>query len=228
MNELLKEIPDRILKLAKGALSQANTHLTFADPGNEHWNFICVLNAAHAGELFMKAAIAREHPLLIFKDLFAFDDGQAAEIDLASLIKKGKTHDFDKIPQLLWAVSGIRIPNRECFERLRKARNAIQHFCAPDDEDFRQLSLEFSYTIIDPLIQSTYGLFAIDFHEDHNVGYDYVVEKVVRAQQKFSMPEDFNLSEVSLSEALQGASRGYKSWINSELTKIGRTDLLTL
>ncbi|MFC3725799.1 hypothetical protein ACFOQK_20800, partial [Mesorhizobium sediminum] len=73
MNELLKEIPHRILDLAKGALAQANMHSTFADPGNEHWDFICVLNTAHAGELFLKAAVAKEHPLLIFKDLFGFE-----------------------------------------------------------------------------------------------------------------------------------------------------------
>ncbi len=63
-------------------------HSTFADPGNEHWDFICVLNTAHAGELFLKASIAKEHPLLIFKDLFGFNDGQATEIDLENLIKK--------------------------------------------------------------------------------------------------------------------------------------------
>ncbi|WP_028055134.1 hypothetical protein [Sinorhizobium medicae] len=78
----------RILDLAKGALAQANMHSTFADPGNEHWDFICVLNTAHAGELFLKASIAKEHPLLIFKDLFGFNDGQATEIDLENLIKK--------------------------------------------------------------------------------------------------------------------------------------------
>ena len=76
MNELLKEIPYRILELAKGALAQANMHSTFFDPGNEHWDFVSVLNTAHAGELFLKASIAKEHPLLIFKDLFGFDDGQ--------------------------------------------------------------------------------------------------------------------------------------------------------
>ncbi len=182
MNELLREIPGRILDLATGALAQANMHATFADPGNEHWDFICVLNAAHAGELFLKAAIAKEHPLLIFKDLFGLDDGHAPEIDIESLIRKGKTHDFEKLPQILWAVSGIRLPNRECFERLRKARNAIQHFCAPEDEDFRGLSLEFIYTIIDPLIHEAFDLCAIEFHEDHNVGYDYIVERLVRLQ----------------------------------------------
>ena len=70
MDTALKEIPDRILTLALGALSQANMHAVFADPGNEHWDFISVTNTAHAGELFLKAIIAKEHPLLIFRDIF--------------------------------------------------------------------------------------------------------------------------------------------------------------
>ncbi|MGU3398524.1 hypothetical protein ACLBWS_02060 [Brucellaceae bacterium D45D] len=228
MNDLLKEIPHRILELAKGALAQANMHSTFADPGNEHWDFICILNTAHAGELFLKAAIAKEHPLLIFKDLFGLDDGQATEIDIESLIKKGKTHDFEKLPQILWAVSGIRIPRRDYFERLRKARNAIQHFCAPDDEDFRALSLNFIYRIIDPLIYSTFGLYAIEFHEDHNIGYDYLVERLVRSQLKFSVPDDFSVGGVSLSKALDGVSQEYRLWLKDELTKIGQQDMLKL
>ena len=152
MDAVLKEIPEKILTLALGALSQANMHAVFSDPGNEHWDFICVTNAAHAGELFLKAVIAKEHPLLIFKDLFNLDDNRSNSLDLVTLIKRGKTHRFEKLPQVLWATTGKRIPNPECFERLRRARNSIQHFCAPENEDFRALSLEFIYTIIDPLI----------------------------------------------------------------------------
>jgi hypothetical protein len=59
VNEALRGIPNRILDLAMGALAQANTHAAFADPGNEHWPQMSVLNAAHAGELFLKAIIAR-------------------------------------------------------------------------------------------------------------------------------------------------------------------------
>jgi len=46
-----------------------------------------------------------------------------------------------------------------CFDRLRKARNAIQHFCAPEEADFKALSLEFIYTIIDPLIADAFRPF---------------------------------------------------------------------
>jgi len=77
MNEALKEIPQRILKLAIGALAQANTDAVYFDPGNEHWEHICVLNTARAGELFLKAIIAREHRLLIFKDVFGLSSSAA-------------------------------------------------------------------------------------------------------------------------------------------------------
>ena len=137
MNQALKDIPDRILNLAMGALTQANTHAVYSDPGNEHWEHICVLNTAHAGELFLKAIIAKEHPLLIFKDIFNLDDNRGGLLDIETLIKRGRTHDFERLPQILWATTDKRIPNSTCFERLRLARNAIQHFCAPDEQDFR-------------------------------------------------------------------------------------------
>jgi hypothetical protein len=223
---VLKEIPGRILTLALGALSQANMHAVFADPGNEHWDFICVTNAAHAGELFLKAIIAKEHPLLIFKDIFNLDDNSAVSIDLVTLIKRGKTHDFEKLPQVLRVATGQRMPNPECFERLRRARNSIQHFCAPEDEDFRALALEFIYTIIDPLIREHFGIFAIEHHEDHNVGYDYVVAALLRHRLKFSIPDDFEVGEIRIKEEIDGADKTYRDWLAGELERIGRSDLL--
>ena len=162
MNEELHGIPNRILGLATAALSQANMHAVFMDPGNEYWPLISILNTAHAGELFLKAMIASEHPLLIFKDLVSLDDSRADELDLQTLLTRGRTHDFEKLPQVLWATTGVRIPNPDCYERLRRARNAVQHFCPPDVDDLSQLSLEFIYTIIDPLVADRFGLYAIE------------------------------------------------------------------
>jgi hypothetical protein len=226
MNPALKQIPQRILHLAKGALTQANTHAVFRDPGNEHWEYISVLNTAHAGELFLKAIIAREHPLLIFKDLFGLDHSGNGPLDIGSLIQRGRTHDFEKLPQVLWATTGKRVPNMKCFERLRRARNAIQHFCAPDKEDFRSLSLEFIYTIIDPLIAEAFDLRAIEFHEDHSVGYDYVVRQLLYTRLKFTMPDNFKLTEIDMKGCLEGASKSYRGWVEKQLTRVGRLDLL--
>ena len=74
MHAEIKDISDRILNVAIGALTQANQHAVYYDPGMDHWSQMSVLNAALAGELFLKAIIAKEHPLLIFRDLFQLDD----------------------------------------------------------------------------------------------------------------------------------------------------------
>lgn len=228
MNEALRGIPSRILGLATAALTQANMHAAFMDPGLEHWPQMSVLNAAHAGELFLKAMIADEHPLLIFKDLISLDDNRTDELSLETLLTRGRTHDFEKLPQVLWATTGIRIPNPDCFERLRRARNAIQHFCAPDSRDLSALSLEFIYTIIDPLIAERFGMYAIEYHEDHNVGYDYLVSTLLKRQLRFSVPLDFDLTEISVAEALKGATPEYCAWVQAALTEVGKQELLAL
>ncbi|WP_421931847.1 hypothetical protein [Phenylobacterium sp.] len=227
MNAELSGIPTRILGLATAALAQANTHAVFMDPGSEHWPQMSILNTAHAGELFLKAIIASEHPLLIFKDLVSLDDNKSDELALQTLLTKGRTHDFEKLPQVLWATTGIRIPNLEVFERLRRARNAIQHFCAPDIRDLGALSLEFIYTIIDPLIAERFGLCAIEYHEDHSVGYDYVVKALLVRELPFSMPDDFDLTEICISDEIEGADPEYRAWIAHALDAIGKTSLLS-
>lgn len=227
MNRALKDIPDRILNLAMGALAQANTHAVYSDPGNEHWQHICVLNTAHAGELFLKAIIAKEHPLLIFKDIFNLDENRGGLLDIETLIKRGRTHDFERLPQILWATTDKRIPNSTCFERLRLARNAIQHFCAPDEQDFRALSLEFIYTIIDPLIAEAFDLCAIEFHEDHSISYDYVVAALLRSELKFTVPDTFAVTEIRMAEELKDASSSYRDWVSAQMKRVSRLDLLS-
>lgn len=229
MNEELRGIPDRILVLATGALAQANTHAAFMDPDREHWPQMSVLNAAHAGELFLKAIIATEHPLLIFKDLPILDDKQTDELNLQTLLARGRTHDFEKLPQVLWATAGIRIPNAHCYERLRRARNAIQHFCEPDeDDDLGGLSLEFIYSIIDPLILKQFELHAIEFHEDYSVGYDHLVGTLLRREIRFSIPSDFDLTEIRISEEISEASQPYRDWLEAGLAGVGKEALLRM
>lgn len=114
----------------------------------------------------------------------------------------------------------------KCFDRLRRARNAIQHFCASEEEDFRGLSLEFIYTIIDPLISREFGLCAIEYHEDHSIGYDHVVGCLLRRQLKFTIPADFDVGEIDMIEEMQGAAKSCKLWIADQLERVGRSDLV--
>jgi hypothetical protein len=222
MHQDLKEIPDRILQVAIGALTQANQHAVYYDPGMDHWDHMCVLNAALAGELFIKAIVAQEHPLLIFRDLFQLDDPSNLDLTVQHVIEKGKTYNFEHLPKLLWVCTGERIPDLTNFENLRKARNAIQHFCAPADQsDLRRLTLEFLYNNIDPLIHKHLGLCAIEYHEDTSVSYDYVVSRLVSNELLFSVPDEFAVTEIDLKKELSEVSKSYRDALAKRLGEKG-------
>jgi len=222
MHEGLEGIPVRILDVAIGALTQANQHAVYYDPGMDHWTDMSILNAAMAGELFLKAIVAKEHPLLIFRDLFSLDDPANKDLKIEHIIEKGKTYNFEHMPKLLWVSTGERVPDLDNFDKLRKVRNAIQHFCSPSETvDLRRLALEFLYKNVDPLINRHFGLCAIEFHEDPSVGYDYVVECLIQHELFFSIPENFVISEIDLGEALSKSSATYKNGLVERLSAKG-------
>jgi len=217
MHKILSQIPARILENAEGALTQANTHAVYFDPGNEHWAQMAILHAALAGELFLKAIIAKEHPLLIFRDLYHLDQPQKQDISLDEIITNGRTYNFEHLPRLLWVTTGERINDPSSFERLRTARNSIQHFCLPDGVDLKALSLEFLYKNIDPLINKHFGINSIEYHEDHSVSYDYVVNCLIAHELKFSFPTDFSVTEIDIPDELSKTSKEYQSWFAGAL-----------
>jgi hypothetical protein len=219
MHEDLKEIPRRILNVAIGALTQANQHAVYYDPGMDHWDDMCVLNAALAGELFLKAIIAKEHPLLIFRELFQLDDPTSPDLTIEHIIEKGRTYNFEHLPKLLWVSTGERLPDFDSFEKLRRARNAIQHFCSPSERiDLRLLALEFLYKNIDPLINKHFGLCAIEYHEDTSAGYDYVAHCLIRLELLFSVPKGFKVTEIDLDSTINATSATYRKALLQRLS----------
>jgi hypothetical protein len=220
MHNGLKDIPDRILNVAIGALTQANQHAVFGGPGTEHWPQMSVLNAALAGELFLKAVITKEHPLLIFRDLFQLDEPTNHDLEIEHIIEKGKTYGFEQLPKLLWVSTGERLPDINSFEKLRKARNAIQHFCLPSNEpELQSLALDFLYKNIDPLIHKHFGLCAIEYHEDEF--YDYVVASLIKQELFFSIPDEFTITEIDLDKELAASSTQYRDELTRRLSAKG-------
>jgi hypothetical protein len=219
MHPQLKDIQPRILNVAIGALTQANTQAVYFDPGMEHREDMCILSATQAGELFLKAIVASEHPLLIFRDLFQLDDPNNPDLTIEHIIERGRTYNFEHLPKLLWVSTGERLPDIKSFEAIRKARNAIQHFCSPSDKvDLRRLALEFLYKNIDPLIKKHFDLYAIEYHEDTSVGYDYVVDCLVRHELLFSVPDDFKITEIDLDKAIKRTSAKYRKTLMKRLS----------
>jgi hypothetical protein len=216
MHDALKGISDRILDNALGALMQANTTAVFHDPGMEHREQMSILSAALAGELFLKAIIASEHPLLIFKDLFHLDQPRNDIFDIEEIIRSGRTYGFEHLPRLLWVSTGERVADPENYDAVRVARNSVQHFCSPGNTRLRELSLQFIYRNIDPLINKHFGICAIEYHEDH-VGYDHVVACLIAHELEFSIPIGFGITEIDLYARVAETSLSYKNGFGAKL-----------
>lgn len=217
MHKILEQITPRILSNAFGALTQANTLSVYADPGMEHRDDLCILSAALAGELFIKAIITKEHPLLIFKDLFRLDQPTNKEFDIEAIVSSGRTYGFEHLPQLLWVVANERLPDIDSYKAVQSARNSVQHFCSPAGVDLRKISLDFIYKNIDPLIKSHFGVFAIEYHEDLSVSYDYVVSCLIRRGLTFSLPDNFWVTEIDLRYEISKSPQEYREGFGSKL-----------
>ncbi|MGN0686297.1 MAG: hypothetical protein ACI4KC_09415 [Gemmiger sp.] len=163
MNSELSGIWEHMRELGLCALAHANRHSIYYDMNNGAWSELAVLQAAHAAEILFKARIAQEHPLLIFED---FPKPSSSEITIEALFDKGKSIEWTDIPTRLWAATGISIPQVELFRKFGKLRNGIQHFAPAPNIDVTSETLNFIYGVIDPFINQTWGLFAIDYDED--------------------------------------------------------------
>lgn len=214
MHAALERIPERIVETALAALTQANTLAVFSDPGMEHRDHLCILSAALTGELFIKAVIAEEHPLLIFKDLFHLEPHITEPFVIDDIVLNSRTYNFEHLPKLLWVAANERV-DLDLFDRVKKARNAVQHFCTPV-LPLRRLSLEFLYLVIDPLIRRRFGIYCIEYHEDH-VGYDHVVQCLLRNELPFSIPDNFTLTEIDAKEIIEECSKPFQEGFGREV-----------
>lgn len=208
MHKSLVGIPDRILGLATDALRRANTDAVYFDRGLEYRRSLAPLSAAHAGELLLKALIAREHPLLLFKNIG--EKATSDDIDLDWLLKYGRTHDFSRLPSVLWATSGIEIPDIDSFRRIAELRNQVQHFVDDRASDVQYECLKFLYSNVDPLLRDHFGLAACQFHDDDFD--DYVVGALLSYQIRFTIPEILDFTEIDPCLRLEEASGEYRQW----------------
>ncbi len=226
MHESIQDAPDRILSLARVALMQANNHAAFNHLYNQDTDKMSVLNAAHAGELTLKAIIATEHPLLIFRNLFEAASDLDAEFDMTALLRKGQTHDYSKLPNVMWACCQQAVPNLELYKKIGKLRNQIQHFVAPNDSEYRSLSLRFIFECIDPLLQRNFGINAVECHEDDTP--EHLIIALIEREILFHPPNDFEVCEYPIAETFQHKSDGYKDSLRPHFADKGLGHLLEM
>ncbi|WP_407299872.1 hypothetical protein ACHQI4_00440 [Raoultella planticola] len=201
MDASLKNVYEHMISLGAGSLSHANFLAHFYDWTNSMWAQLSVLQAAHACEIFLKARLAQEHPLLIFDSLPKSTadcvNKTTGLLDFESLLEKGQTITYSELPEKVWAATGVKINNLKLYNDFGKLRNSIQHFASPNKDVSLQTS-EFIYDVIDPFINSEWGMCAMDYCDDSE-GYEYLIPTLASRGVDFivSPKIDGGLSELS-------------------------------
>lgn len=165
MNPELKNISEHILAMGIGVLSQAQRNVFYTSYGYDSRldeGVYGVLQAAHAAELIIKAAIAEQHPLLIFSNLPKSTKEEDGFLSLNDLFESGKTIQYVDLPERLWAATGYKIEAIDLFNGFGKLRNCIQHFATPD-RDLRTETTYFIYNVIDPILGHFWSKHAIEY-----------------------------------------------------------------
>ncbi|MFP7408380.1 hypothetical protein [Aeromonas veronii] len=165
MNPELKNISEHILAIGIGVLSQAQKNVFYTSYGYDSRldeGVYGVLQAAHAAELIIKAAIAEQHPLLIFSNLPKSTKEEDGFLSLNDLFESGKTIQYVDLPERLWAATGYKIEAIDLFNKFGKLRNCIQHFATPD-RDLRTETTYFIYNVIDPILEYFWSKYAIEY-----------------------------------------------------------------
>lgn len=123
---------------------------------------LCVVHAAHAAEILLKARIAQEHPLLIFSKLPKADPHKSS-LTLTDLLESGRTLSYEELPDQLWATTGIKIERVQQYREFGRLRNQIVHFSMANAEILDILTIRYSLEVLDPLVEGFWGRSVIDF-----------------------------------------------------------------
>jgi hypothetical protein len=155
--------------------------------------------------------------LLVFDDLPRSTQSEVAHLDFQLLFEKGRTVQYQDLPERLWAATGIRLPHVDLYLRFGRLRNAIQHFAPPKINPSRE-TLDFIFRVLDPFIHDTWGLYAIDFNEEGGDHYEHVFETLVEQDIRPLISPDAAKSWRSLGyEPGTDAPGGYSEWFEAAM-----------
>jgi len=216
----LKQVFKHMINLGSGSLAHANYLTHFYDMSNSMWSQLGVLQAAHACEIFLKARLAQEHPLLIFESLPKSTadcvNKTTGLLDFESLLQKGQTINYSELPEKVWAATGKKINNINLYNNFGKLRNSIQHFAAPN-KDVSLLTSQFIYEVIDPFINSEWDMCAMDYCDDSEQ-YEYLIPILAQRNIHFMVSNNMH---GGLSELTRLVADGTESY-QEKMISLGR------
>lgn len=164
MDSKLKDIHEHIKEYGFVVLGRSIYSATFSEQLNPYSNRLCVIDATHGIELIIKARIAQEHPLLIFKDI-PTNQEKYKLLDFEQLYDQGKTYSYSELPNILWATTGYKIKNIKKYKDFGKLRNGLMHFAVLKD-NLAHETLLFVFEFVDYIIQDFWGENLIKYAEE--------------------------------------------------------------
>lgn len=141
---------------------------------------ISLCNVAHGTEIILKARIAEEYPLLIFDKIPKMEAVNSEKLEFLDLLEKGNTISFFELPDRLWASTGFRINNLNKYRDFGRLRNQIIHFAALNLENLAEITLRFTFEVIEPAINHFWNESVITYTYDDQESELYVLRELER------------------------------------------------
>ena len=158
-----KQVSQHMKEFGFHVLGRAIYDATFSEMMRPFAHVLSVVHAAHGAEILIKARIAEEHPLLIFKSYPKSNTTKDA-LSIKELFEYGRTLMYSELPEVLWAATGYRIKELDKYQKFGALRNTIVHFAAPDCEASVE-TLRFAFEVFDPIVRDFWGESFIDYSE---------------------------------------------------------------
>lgn len=223
----LEEISDHLFSLGIASLRRANRFVFYSDPYAPHWPSLGVLSAAHAAEMFIKARIAQEHPLLIVSK-FPKQPKVARPISFRDLFDSAETIKYAELPDRLWATTGVSVPDPAAFHAFGRLRNSVQHFAPSLAGTTQEEVHRFVFGTIDPFINGEWDECAIDHCDDENGDhYEHIVDLLFRGKYKFNMSKSaasrWRSYDWKSDVSTEQIDSSYELWFEQELMRLSPT-----
>ena len=156
MNPETKQVSQHMKEFGLHILGRAIYDATFSEMMRPFAHMLSVVHAAHGAEILIKARIAEEHPLLIFKS-YPKSNTTKDVLSIKELFKYGRTLMYSELPEVLWATTGYRIKELDRYLKFGELRNIIVHFSADPDCEASTETLKFALEVLDHIVQDFWG-----------------------------------------------------------------------
>lgn len=179
MDPDLRDVHKHMRQLGITIIGRAIADATSSEITRPFGHALAVVHAAHGAEIVVKARIAQEHPLLLFKKRPALSSAPS-RLSQKELFKDGRTVDYLDLPDLLWAATGYRMAEPVRFKKFGELRNQIVHFAVPEKEHDEE-TLRFCIEVMEPLLSDFWAESAIpvaDTWDNSIVSDGYLLDRI--------------------------------------------------